>query len=73
VPQFIFEQAVAQGCGGATTIIICQPRRIAAVGLATRVAAGAPAGTGCAHVRMRMCVPCTTPPCARGCHVLARL
>jgi hypothetical protein len=40
VPQYLFEQAVAAGQGGSTNIIICQPRRIAAVGLATRVAAG---------------------------------
>jgi hypothetical protein len=38
VPQYLFEDAVAAGQGGATNIIICQPRRIAAVGLATRVA-----------------------------------
>jgi hypothetical protein len=38
VPQYLFEDAVATGQGGATNIIICQPRRIAAVGLATRVA-----------------------------------
>jgi hypothetical protein len=38
VPQYLFEEAVASGRGGATNIIICQPRRIAAVGLATRVA-----------------------------------
>eukprot|EP00883_Tetradesmus_obliquus_P006330 jgi/Sobl393_1/16814/SZX72388.1 len=48
VPQYLFEQAVSAGQGGATNIIICQPRRIAAVGLATRVAdeVGDPAGVG---------------------------
>jgi len=29
---------VAAGCGGSTNIVVCQPRRIAAVGLASRVA-----------------------------------
>jgi hypothetical protein len=39
---------VSGGTGGCTNIIVCQPRRIAAVGLATRVAAelGDPAGVG---------------------------
>lgn len=48
VPQYIFEEAVASGGGGKTNIIICQPRRIAAVGLATRVAdeVGDAAGVG---------------------------
>lgn len=48
VPQFLLEDAVQRGQGGATSIIVCQPRRIAAVGLATRVAAetGDPAGLG---------------------------
>ena len=38
VPQFILEDAVAQGRGGACNIICTQPRRISAVGLAYRVA-----------------------------------
>lgn len=48
VPQYLFEQAVECGVGGHTNIIICQPRRIAAVGLATRVAdeVGDDAGVG---------------------------
>lgn len=48
VPQYLLEQAVASGAGGSTNIIVCQPRRIAAVGLATRVAAelGDPVGVG---------------------------
>ena len=48
IPQYLFEQAVEQGKGGSTNIIICQPRRIAAVGLATRVAdeVGDDAGVG---------------------------
>lgn len=48
VPQYLLEQAVQDGRGGSTNIIVCQPRRIAAVGLASRVAAelGDPAGVG---------------------------
>jgi ATP-dependent RNA helicase DHX57 len=48
VPQYLLESAVSAGCGGSTNIIVCQPRRIAAVGLATRVSAelGDPAGVG---------------------------
>eukprot|EP00775_Hariotina_reticulata_P004412 gene4412-4665_t len=38
VPQYLLEAAVAAGDGGSTNIIVCQPRRIAAVGLASRVA-----------------------------------
>jgi len=38
VPQFILEDAVAQGRGGACNIVCTQPRRISAVGLAHRVA-----------------------------------
>lgn len=39
VPQFLLEQAIASGSGAACNIICTQPRRISAVGLATRVAA----------------------------------
>ena len=39
VPQFILEQAIAEGRGGHTRIIVTQPRRIAAIGVAQRVAA----------------------------------
>ncbi|PRW33164.1 P-loop containing nucleoside triphosphate hydrolase isoform A [Chlorella sorokiniana] len=39
VPQFLLEQAIAGGSGAACNIICTQPRRISAVGLATRVAA----------------------------------
>eukprot|EP00879_Flechtneria_rotunda_P019881 GHRR01020897.1.p1 GENE.GHRR01020897.1~~GHRR01020897.1.p1 ORF type:complete len:959 (+),score=404.55 GHRR01020897.1:326-3202(+) len=48
VPQYLLEEAIAAGSGGATNIIVCQPRRIAAVGLATRVSAevGDPRGVG---------------------------
>lgn len=38
VPQYILEQAVAAGQGGSCSIIVTQPRRIAAIGLANRVA-----------------------------------
>lgn len=48
VPQYLFEDAVAAGFGGDVNIIVCQPRRIAAIGLATRVAdeVGDPVGVG---------------------------
>jgi len=39
VPQFLLEAQVSAGTGGACNIICTQPRRISAVGLATRVAA----------------------------------
>lgn len=39
VPQFILEEAVAAGRGAACSIICTQPRRISAVGLASRVSA----------------------------------
>ena len=39
MPQFILEEAVAANQGGSANIIITQPRRIAALGLASRVAA----------------------------------
>jgi hypothetical protein len=39
VPQFLLEEAIAAGSGAACNIIVTQPRRISAVGLATRVAA----------------------------------
>ncbi len=39
VPQFILEDAVAGGRGGRTRIVCTQPRRIAATGVAARVAA----------------------------------
>jgi ATP-dependent RNA helicase DHX57 len=38
VPQYILEDAIAKGQGGCCNIICTQPRRISAVGLATRVA-----------------------------------
>ena len=38
VPQFILEDAIEQSCGGECNIICTQPRRISAIGLATRVA-----------------------------------
>ena len=39
VPQFILEEAVAAGRGAACTVLIAQPRRVAAISLAERVAA----------------------------------
>ena len=39
VPQFLFEAAVAAGKAGGVNILVAQPRRVAAVGLASRVAA----------------------------------
>ena len=39
VPQFILEQAISAGKGGACNIVCTQPRRISAIGLAERVAA----------------------------------
>ena len=39
VPQFILESEIAAGRGGQTNIIVTQPRRISAIGLAERVAA----------------------------------
>ena len=38
VPQFILEEAIEKSCGGECNIICTQPRRISAIGLATRVA-----------------------------------
>ena len=37
-PQFVLEDAFARGEGGATHVVVTQPRRIAATGVATRVA-----------------------------------
>ncbi|GFR46512.1 hypothetical protein Agub_g8096, partial [Astrephomene gubernaculifera] len=39
VPQYILEDAIAAGNGAACNIIVTQPRRISALGLASRVAA----------------------------------
>ena len=39
VPQFILEDAVAAGRGARCNVIVTQPRRISALGLASRVAA----------------------------------
>lgn len=38
VPQFLLEDAVEKGAGAACTIVCTQPRRVAALGLAQRVA-----------------------------------
>lgn len=39
VPQFLLEAAVARGAGAQCTVLIAQPRRVAAISLAQRVAA----------------------------------
>ena len=39
VPQYILEEAIEKGRGGACTVLCAQPRRVAAVSLAQRVAA----------------------------------
>ena len=39
MPQYILEAAVAVGAGGACSIVCTQPRRIAAISVAERVAA----------------------------------
>ena len=56
VPQFLLEAAVEAGRGGEANILVAQPRRVAAVGLASRVSAergeGAPGGTVGYSVRL---------------------
>lgn len=37
-PQFALERDIAAGKGGATNVVVCQPRRVAAVSIARRVA-----------------------------------
>jgi ATP-dependent RNA helicase DHX29 len=39
VPQFILEAAIEQGVGAACSLVCTQPRRIAAISVAERVAA----------------------------------
>ena len=39
VPQFLLEEAVRSGRGGGVNVLVAQPRRVAALGLASRVAA----------------------------------
>ncbi|KAL1528206.1 hypothetical protein AB1Y20_009565 [Prymnesium parvum] len=46
VPQYILEEAIALGEGSACTVLIAQPRRVAAVSLAERVAAERGEGVG---------------------------
>lgn len=38
VPQFILDEAISQGRGTDVSIVVTQPRRISALGLAQRVA-----------------------------------
>ena len=57
LPQYLLEDAIAAGRGGRTRIIVTQPRRLAAIGVATRVAAerceplGVPGGAVGYHIR----------------------
>lgn len=46
IPQMVLEHQMATGCGGACSILCTQPRRIAAISLARRVASerGEPCG-----------------------------
>ncbi|ORC93537.1 putative ATP-dependent RNA helicase [Trypanosoma theileri] len=39
VPQFLLDAATAAGCGGACRVIVTQPRRLSACGVAARIAA----------------------------------
>ena len=39
MPQYILEDAIDKGRGGACTVLCAQPRRVAAISLAQRVAA----------------------------------
>jgi hypothetical protein len=67
VPQFLLDEAVAAGRGGGCSIVCTQPRRIAAISVAERVASergerppGSPgARVGCAHASAD---PCPPPP-----------
>ena len=59
VPQFLLDAATRAGAGGAVSIVCTQPRRIAALSVADRVAAergdpgpGAPGGRVGYHVRL---------------------
>ena len=38
MPQYILEDAVARGVGGGCTVLVAQPRRVATISLADRVA-----------------------------------
>lgn len=59
VPQFLLEQAIAGGSGAACNIICTQPRRISAVGLATRVAAERGEQVGMAGLLVQDCIGAT--------------
>lgn len=39
VPQFLLDDAIAQGCGSLCSVVVTQPRRVSAMGVAARVAA----------------------------------
>ena len=38
IPQFLLDDAIERGCGGACNILCTQPRRLAAIAVAERVA-----------------------------------
>lgn len=38
VPQFVLDDAIARGCGSEVSIVVTQPRRVSAMGVAGRVA-----------------------------------
>ena len=39
VPQFLLDEAISQGCGSLCSVVVTQPRRVSAMGVAARVAA----------------------------------
>lgn len=39
MPRFVLEDAITRGLGASTNIIVTQPRRVSAIGVATRVGA----------------------------------
>ena len=37
VPQFVLDSLITAGCGSSTSIVVTQPRRLSAIGVASRV------------------------------------
>lgn len=37
MPQLVLDDSIVRGCGAATNIIVTQPRRISAIGVAERI------------------------------------